>query len=100
MSGESIRVQIFGRDFPVRVRGGDAERAQRVAARVDETMRMIARSSGRASTQEVAILAALNFAEQIERGPSGVDAQLDRLNSVGKELEQALNRADALLAQP
>ena len=96
MSGESIKVQVFGRDFPVRVHG-DADRARRVANRVDETMRLIARSTGRAATQEVAIMAALNFAEQLDRAPDAPAGLADRLESVAGQLEEGIQAAERAL---
>ncbi len=97
MSGESIRVQVFGRDFPVRIHG-DSDRARRVAHEVDETMRRIARTSGRAATQEVAILAALNFAEQLDRSPGlPQDGLLGRLEALVAQLDSGIETAQQAL---
>jgi len=63
---ESVTVNIFGRDYTLR---GDAdpEYVQRIAAFVDERMGEVARSATVASTAKVAILAAVNIADELFR---------------------------------
>jgi cell division protein ZapA len=97
MKGQSIRLRVFGREFPVRVHG-DTEHARRVAARVDDTMNAIARMSGRSSAQEIAILAALNLADEIERAKSSAGVDLTELEAMGEQLTSAVERAEAFLA--
>lgn len=62
----SVNVTIFGREYTLR---GDAETAyvQKVAALVDEKMNEIASQSNLASTSKVAILVAVNLADELLR---------------------------------
>lgn len=60
-------VTIFGRTYNLRG-GGDAAYLQRLAASVDVKMREIARATGTADTLKVAILAALNLADDCMQG--------------------------------
>ncbi len=62
----SVNVTIFGREYTLR---GDAERAyvEKVAALVDEKMREISDQSNIASTSKVAILVAVNLADELLR---------------------------------
>lgn len=60
----AIEVQICGRHYTIK---GDAtpEHAQRLAAYVDEQMRRMTSSSGAVPSLNVAVLAALNIAEEL-----------------------------------
>lgn len=62
----SVNVTIFGREYTLR---GDAEQAyvEKVAALVDEKMREISSQSNIASTSKVAILVAVNLADELLR---------------------------------
>lgn len=70
----STRVEIYGQGYSI---GGDSDAAyvQRLAERVDAQMRSIARQARSADSQRVAVLAALNLADENER----LRAELDRL---------------------
>ncbi len=63
---DSVTVTIFGQEYTLR---GDADQeyVQRIAAFVDERMGEVARSSAVASTAKVAILAAVNIADELFR---------------------------------
>ncbi len=62
----SVTVSIYGRDYTLK---GEAEPAyvQKVAALVDQKMREIADQSDLASTSKVAILVAVNLADELLR---------------------------------
>ncbi|MBA4378447.1 MAG: cell division protein ZapA [Gemmatimonas sp.] len=62
----SVTVSIYGRDYTLK---GEAEAAyvQKVAALVDQKMREIADQSALASTSKVAILVAVNLADELLR---------------------------------
>jgi len=62
----SVTVSIYGRDYTLK---GEAEPAyvQKVAALVDQKMREIADQSALASTTKVAILVAVNLADELLR---------------------------------
>ena len=84
MSGQSrsIRLSIFGRDYSVKG-GPDDEYVKMLASHVDSVMRDIADKTGTLSSARVAILAALNIADEMYK-----DRQ--RLNEFAKELENKI----------
>lgn len=64
VQSKSIRVSIFGRDYNVRG-GSDDEYIRMLAEHVDSVMRDIADKSGTLSSGRIAILAALNIADEM-----------------------------------
>ena len=63
-SSRSIRVSIFGRDYSVKG-GSDEEYIRTLAAHVDSVMRDVVDKTGALSSGRVAILAALNIADEM-----------------------------------
>jgi cell division protein ZapA len=61
-AGDSTPVTIFGRTYSLRG-GGDPDYLARLAKEVDGRMREVAEATGTADTLKVAILAALNIAD-------------------------------------
>jgi len=62
-----IQVEIFGQTYNLRS-GGDAGYVESLAAYVDAKMREVARETKAVDTMRVAILAALNIADEHRRG--------------------------------
>jgi cell division protein ZapA len=60
--GRLVEVNIFGQDYTVKT-DADAEHIQKIASYVDEKMGEIVRNTKTVSTLNVAILAALNIAD-------------------------------------
>ncbi len=67
---ESVTVKIFGNEYVLK---GDAnpEYVQKVAEFVHDRMNEVARNSAMASTSKVAILAAINIADELIRSQEG-----------------------------
>lgn len=63
---ESVTVSIFGQEYTLKG-GSDAEYVQKVAQFVDERMNEVARNATAVSTAKVAILAAVNIADELFR---------------------------------
>ncbi len=63
---ESVTVSIFGQEYTLKG-DSDADYVQKVARFVDERMNEVARNSAVASTAKVAILAAINIADELFR---------------------------------
>ena len=63
---ESVTVSIFGKEYTLRG-AADVEYVQEVAAYVDQRMNEVARGTPVASTARVAILAAVNIADELFR---------------------------------
>lgn len=88
---ESTPVTIFGRTYHLRG-DGDPGYLGELAAEVDRRMQAVADSTGTADTLKIAILAALNLADESFRpGSSGflVDAE-ERLGKLVALLDEAL----------
>ena len=61
---KSMRVQIFGSEYHVKAEA-DPDYIKTVAAYVDEKMREVAESQSIVSSTKVAILAAINLADEV-----------------------------------
>ena len=61
-----VQVEIFGQTYSVKS-GGDAAYVQKLAAFVDEEMKDVSRASGAVDSLKVAVLAALNLADECFR---------------------------------
>lgn len=75
MSGntESVRVSVFGSDFYLRASDvEDKEYIVNIASHVDKTMQSIAGQTGLNNTTKIAILAAINIADELYQKKSGI----------------------------
>jgi len=61
-----VHVEIFGQTYAVKA-GGDPGYVESLAASVDEQMKDVSRSSGAVDSLRVAVLAALNLADECVR---------------------------------
>jgi cell division protein ZapA len=64
--GNQVQVEIFGQTYSVKA-GSDPEYVQKLAAFVDEEMKDVSRASGAVDSLRVAVLAALNLADECLR---------------------------------
>jgi cell division protein ZapA len=84
-------VTIYGQQYTVRG-GPDAEHVHQIAAFVDSKMREAARGSSQVSSLRVAVLAAMNIAEELHqeraREQSDQDALLQRAERLARTLER------------
>ena len=88
---ESTPVTIFGKTYHLRG-DGDPDYLAELATEVDKRMRAVAESTGTADTLKIAILAALNLADesfQPERSGGFVVAE-ERLGKLVALLDEAL----------
>jgi cell division protein ZapA len=88
-----VHVEIFGLTYTVRA-GADAGYVEKLASYVDEKMREVSRGSGAVDSVRVAVLAALNIADECFRqkealGKAGNSAR-QKANRLAKELSAAL----------
>jgi cell division protein ZapA len=88
-----IHVEIFGQTYPVRG-GADSRYIEELAAYVDKQMREVSRAGGAVDTLKIAVLAALNIADerfQLQAKLSqGDDATRQRVERLVSELNSAL----------
>jgi cell division protein ZapA len=92
MNGESrsIRVSIFGKDYNVKG-SSDNDHIKALAAHVDTVMRDVADRTGALSSGRVAILAALNIADEMYRERQHFEELIDDLT---QKLGEVLGTGD------
>ena len=92
--GQTVNVRIYNQVYAIRASDGNAERAQQLAAMVDERMREISKSGLTSDSLKLAILAALHIADELDKANSRYDelnqALLDRSNECAALLDQSL----------
>jgi cell division protein ZapA len=91
-SANLVHVEIFGLSYAVR--GADAAYVEQLAAYVDGQMREVSRTSGAVDSVRVAVLAALNIADEFFRardaaGSTGSNVR-EKANRLARELSAAL----------
>ena len=86
-----ISVEIHGQRYPIRS-GLDQEYVTRLASYVDEKMRAAADSTSTSDALRLAVLAALNVADELFRCRDGTLARNGELAARAGELERLLDR--------
>jgi cell division protein ZapA len=82
----SVQVEIFGQTYSVRV-GAETGYVERLAAHVDGQMREIARAAGVVDSLRVAVLAALNIADESARLREEVRVLRERAAAIADTLK-------------
>jgi cell division protein ZapA len=88
---EKTKVMIFGKDYEVKG-NQDEEYIQKLAKHVDATMQDIATKTGLISFERIAILTALNIADEMYRERQRFDEYIQKLE---QELQEAVRSAIA-----
>jgi len=89
--GRVIPVEINGQRYPIRT-GLDPEYVARLALYVDEKMRAAADSTPTGDSLRLAVLAALNIADELFRCRDATATRDGRLAERTEELERLLDR--------
>jgi cell division protein ZapA len=93
--GSSIRVEIYDQSY--HLRGSDPAYIQRLAEVVDAKMRAVAQHTSTVDSLRVAVLAALNLADdyyQLKRKYDGIESDYtSRASDLGHALDRALDEA-------
>jgi cell division protein ZapA len=90
-SGQVVPVDIHGQRYPIRS-GLDPEYVARLATFVDEKMRAAADSTPTGDSLRLAVLAALNIADELFRCRDTTLERDGRLAERAQELERMLDR--------
>lgn len=90
-SGRVIPVEIFGQRYPIRTTL-DPEYVSRLATYVDEKMRAAGESAPTGDPQRLAVLAALNVADELFRCRETTRAKDGQVAERAEELERLLDR--------
>ncbi len=87
-----IHVEIHGQQYPIRS-GLDPAYVAELAAYVDTKMRLASRETTAGDTLKIAVLAALNIADECFRVQSDEQERRDRLSQRAGELERMVDLA-------
>jgi len=89
----AVHVEIFGQTYAVQA-GGEKGYVEELAGFVDGQMREVSRAAGAVDTVRIAVLAALNIADELFRARGQADAVLkratQRVEGIARELQTAL----------
>lgn len=91
----SVRVNIFNQTYSLRSASGDDEQVERVARLVDERMRLIASGLAVHDVAKVAVLTALNLADELEGLRNFYETELREMISRGRVEEEENGDAPA-----
>jgi cell division protein ZapA len=91
-SGTAAEVEIFGSVYSVRGEQ-DREYLQELARRVDRTMRQIAEQVRTTEPARIAILAALNLADELSQCQKRQEGERERITETVAHLAGELQRA-------
>lgn len=89
---ESIRVSIFDQTYSLRSQSG-GEHVERVAKLVDERMRHIASHITTYDISRIAVLAALNIADELETSKAYYEQEIQTLLSQSSAIPEADNKS-------
>ena len=92
MSTQKIRVNIFGSEYVLKASENE-EYIINIAKYVDEKMRLIDKSNNINSKSKVAILAALNIAEELIQERDNREKLIDQLNEETRKMNISLEDA-------
>ncbi len=82
---KTVRVTIFGDEYPLRG-DADTEYMLKVAEYVDRSMRAVAEKAAHLSTAKVAVLTALNIADELFRERSDSQKQLSEVEEKAHDI--------------
>lgn len=87
-----VQVEIFGQSYAV-TGGADPGHVERLAAYVDGQMREVSRTGGSVDSVRIAVLAALNIADECFRLRTSADSQTSGSEARARALAQSLAEA-------
>ena len=97
-SNNSVRVEIF--DQAYNLRGSDPDYIFKLAEYVDSKMRAVAEQTATIDSARLAVLAALNIADECFRARDEDATRRRTLNSRAEELEKMLDLALGIQVEP
>jgi cell division protein ZapA len=95
----SVRVSIFNHTYNLRSASGDGEQVARVARLVDERMRLIASGLAVHDVAKIAVLTALNLADELEGLRDFYERELREMLSRAHEKEEDVAPADVAVGE-
>ena len=98
-SSRVVKVEIHGQEYPIRS-GLDPAYVAELASFVDNKMRLASRESATGDTLKIAVLAAINIADECFRLQAEDRDRRDSLSLRAEELERMLDLALGIEPQP
>ena len=98
LRGPVVTVNIFGADYALRA-GADPEYIRQVAAEVDRMMREISGRVKHASATRIAVLAALQFKDQLNLLQRQTQSGQKDLQELARQTDSLLSRLDQTLLE-
>ncbi len=96
MTDKIIEIEVYGQKHKIRVKGEEDEKyISRLTSYVDEKMREVAVKSKSADLLKIAVLAALNIADEC----FACQSKLDRLENVISDLESGVESLEDCLSK-
>ena len=86
-----VHVEILGQSYAVKA-GSDPGYVESLAAYVDEQMKDVGRTSGAVDSVRIAVLAALNLADEVFRLRRELEEQKTRARSAGPAADERIAR--------
>ncbi len=87
-----VQVEIFGQTYSFRA-GADPEYVRRLAAHVDAAMQEVSRQPGTVDSLRIAVLAALNIADELYQARANGDVGEKSLDARARRLAEDLAAA-------
>jgi cell division protein ZapA len=88
-SRHSVRVQIFGEDYPLRT-DADPQHTKDVAAYVDQAIRAVVEAGAVVEPHKAAILAALQITDELFKARAADAATAEKINALASEMRRWL----------
>jgi cell division protein ZapA len=96
MTDKIVEIEIYGQKYRIRVKGDEDEKyIGRLTSHVDQKMREIGEKSRSVDPFKIAVLAALNIADEYYLSRQ----QLDQLNDIIGQMEHEIESLEAQLTQ-
>jgi cell division protein ZapA len=96
MTDKIVEIEIYGQKYRIRVKGDEDEKyIGRLTSYVDQKMREIGEKSRSVDPFKIAVLAALNIADEYDLSRQ----QLDQLNDIIGQMEHEIESLEAQLTQ-
>ncbi len=90
---KTIKIEILGSSYPIRVEGGEEERyAKRLARYVDSKMRRLAPTGSQVLSTKLAVKAALNIADELHKLKREAELSNKRIREREKRLIKLLEQ--------
>ena len=90
---KTVKIEILGSNYPIKVEGGEEERyVKRLARYVDSKMRKLAPAGSQVLSAKLAVKAALNIADELHKSKRETELSNKRTSERRKKLIKLLEQ--------